>query len=362
MSVQTVLARELEQKLEAAALPSTVVATLQQGDRDLASLLRSACALHIRGHAVDWRRILPQGRSVPLPTYAFQRAPYWLGATDAAGAVAPSAPGPAAARPSQEDPQGEALSVLVRQAAAQGEVELGLELLRTAAEIRRRMERQARADHAPAAVRLSHGTGLPHLVCFPSFLPPGSVRYDRFASHLRNVRGVWKLRPPGYRAGEPLAPDFATLVQHAAEAVMRCTDGGTFALVGHSSGGFLAHAVASHLEERGQGASALVLLDTPARSTTSTPLLERLLSRPEADAHPHVELTAMSWYLDLFRRWKPAKVAAPVLVVRPAGGNAHGARWPHAQAVLEVPGDHFSMLEDDVTSTARAVHDWLESR
>ncbi|MEU9890509.1 type I polyketide synthase [Sphaerisporangium sp. NPDC051011] len=67
---------------------AVVTETLRRDQGGLGRFLRSAARLHVHGVPVDWTRALPRdARRVPLPTYAFQRRPYWLG-TAAAGAVA----------------------------------------------------------------------------------------------------------------------------------------------------------------------------------------------------------------------------------------------------------------------------------
>jgi acyl transferase domain-containing protein len=55
-----------------------VFVPVQRADRDQDAALRTALAqLHVRGVAVDWAAFHPGGRRVDLPTYAFQRQPYW---------------------------------------------------------------------------------------------------------------------------------------------------------------------------------------------------------------------------------------------------------------------------------------------
>ncbi|WP_326638685.1 beta-ketoacyl synthase N-terminal-like domain-containing protein [Streptosporangium sp. NBC_01755] len=51
-------------------------------DRDEQTAAMTALAkLHVRGVPVDWRAVLPGGRQVKLPTYAFQRRRFWPEAT-----------------------------------------------------------------------------------------------------------------------------------------------------------------------------------------------------------------------------------------------------------------------------------------
>ncbi|WP_344574408.1 beta-ketoacyl synthase N-terminal-like domain-containing protein [Streptomyces lunalinharesii] len=57
----------------AAVLPS-----LRGGASERQSLLTAVARLHAHGVAVDWDAVLPGARTVPLPTYAFQRRRFWL--------------------------------------------------------------------------------------------------------------------------------------------------------------------------------------------------------------------------------------------------------------------------------------------
>ncbi|MFE4644547.1 SDR family NAD(P)-dependent oxidoreductase, partial [Streptomyces sp. NPDC056730] len=61
--------------------PDAAFVPALRGDRPEESALLSAVArLGTRGVPVDWTRLLPGGRPVELPTYAFQRKRYWLDA------------------------------------------------------------------------------------------------------------------------------------------------------------------------------------------------------------------------------------------------------------------------------------------
>ncbi|MBO2456939.1 type I polyketide synthase [Actinomadura violacea] len=54
-----------------------VAGTLRRDDGGPDRLLLSLAEAQVRGVGVDWRAVLPAGRRVALPTYAFQRQRYW---------------------------------------------------------------------------------------------------------------------------------------------------------------------------------------------------------------------------------------------------------------------------------------------
>ncbi|WP_335984737.1 hypothetical protein, partial [Streptomyces sp. CA2R106] len=60
---------------------------MEREDAGSARLLRSLGQAHVGGLPVDWRRVVPVGVTVDLPTYAFQRRRYWLESAGAAPVV-----------------------------------------------------------------------------------------------------------------------------------------------------------------------------------------------------------------------------------------------------------------------------------
>lgn len=64
--------------------------------------------------------------------------------------------------------------------------------------------------------------------------------------------------------------------------------------------------------------------------------------------------------------WHPGEIAAPTPLVRADGSLPwmaaefeHELRWELADSEIEVPGDHLTMMEEHVESTAQAVQAWL---
>ena len=71
---------------------SVVVASQRRGRSETAAVAAAVATLHVHGTSPDWDAYLPGARRVALPTYAFQRARYWLEPRPAPG-DAPGADG-----------------------------------------------------------------------------------------------------------------------------------------------------------------------------------------------------------------------------------------------------------------------------
>ncbi|MEU8953160.1 SDR family NAD(P)-dependent oxidoreductase [Streptomyces sp. NPDC048518] len=80
-SPHPVLNLGMEETIERADVPATVVPTLRREHGDAAQLARAAAHAFTAGADIDWRRWFPADptpHTVDLPTYAFQRRSYWL--------------------------------------------------------------------------------------------------------------------------------------------------------------------------------------------------------------------------------------------------------------------------------------------
>ncbi|MFI1971533.1 type I polyketide synthase, partial [Streptomyces cinnamoneus] len=117
--------------------PGILVGALRRDRPEPQALVTALAELHVAGAEVAWDAAFPDGRRVPLPTYAFQRRSYWIdpagpGGDAGDGAVAALVPAEAEAgaaessSPGEEEPrtargpadQPRALLALVRQHAA----------------------------------------------------------------------------------------------------------------------------------------------------------------------------------------------------------------------------------------------------
>ncbi|MGC3004333.1 acyltransferase domain-containing protein, partial [Streptomyces sp. G35A] len=93
MSPHPVLTVPVAETVEAAGADAVVVGSLRRGEGGLDRLYTSMGEAWARGVAVDWRPAFEglSPRRVELPTYAFQRRPYWL---EPAGRPAAAETGP----------------------------------------------------------------------------------------------------------------------------------------------------------------------------------------------------------------------------------------------------------------------------
>jgi polyketide synthase 7 len=261
------------------------------------------------------------------------------------------------------------LAALYLRACERGQTDLGHDLLLAASRLRDTFDSVPTADDLRdrfAPVPLATGADDPILICCPGFtVVSGPESYAALAGEFDAERRVTALVNPGFRGGEPLPESVEVFIQSQAAAVEAYAGGRPIALVGHSSGGWSAFAVAAALERIGAGPVGVALIDVfPYRvaQSVSTTVAERILATDGVSGQLDGErLTAFAGYIRLFQDWTPEPIAAPTILLRAdqpiTDDRAH---WEFPHSAVDVPGDHFSVLDRHVTSTAAALRDWLD--
>ncbi|MEZ0095634.1 acyl transferase domain-containing protein/D-arabinose 1-dehydrogenase-like Zn-dependent alcohol dehydrogenase/acyl carrier protein/thioesterase domain-containing protein [Streptacidiphilus sp. EB129] len=272
------------------------------------------------------------------------------------------------------------LGALFREACRTGRIDQGYELLRSAAALRPTFASAEEFGTGLKPVRLTSGPGPVPLVCFSSFVALAGVhQYARLAADFRGVSDLWALSVPGFLTGERLPDSWQTVVEVQARAVLELAAAGPVVLAGSSGGGLLAHAAATRLVELGAPPAGVVLLDTyPATEDSplakfQAELVDGMFDREHMFASLDASrLTAMSWYFDAFAGWTPKPLSVPTLLVRasepiievgpegPYQVHEWQTPWDTAHTVVDVPGNHFTMMEARAGSTARAVQEWID--
>ncbi|MFF5854538.1 type I polyketide synthase [Streptomyces sp. NPDC012751] len=268
----------------------------------------------------------------------------------------------------------ESVGGLVRRAAADGRMDRAVDLLRTVADILPGFSSPAELDAVPDPVRLAGGDAGPRLICLPSPMALGGAhQYARFARHFHGRRDVLVPAVPGFGPGEALPRSVEAVVEVVVEGVRRsCPDERPYVLLGYSSGGQFAHAAAEIMEKAGRPAAGVVLLDTylpgdEGKDELWRQMFDGMLDRESSlGGFGTARLAAMSRYSDLIQHCPPGVLTAPVLFVRPTESFATGAGtadwravWPAEHRPADVPGTHFTLLEDHAETTAGAVEEWL---
>ncbi len=194
----------------------------------------------------------------------------------------------------------------------------------------------------------------------------------QFAKTFHGIQNVSAVYLPGFLEGELLPASLDIAIEALAKVVRRPNTEAPFVLVGHSSGGLIAYAVASHLERIGVFPTGVIMIDTyPFEGSASADVLrcvlDGILEREGTYVSASdVRLTAMGAYLRLLAEWHPVKIAAPTVLLRaaePMVGLNTDQEWktslsfPHT--TIDVPGNHFTMMEDHAVSTGQAVQAWL---
>jgi NADP-dependent 3-hydroxy acid dehydrogenase YdfG/thioesterase domain-containing protein/acyl carrier protein len=227
-------------------------------------------------------------------------------------------------------------------------------------------------------VRLASGPGgdagdLPRVVCIPALVAlAGVAQYARLAGALRGHTDVLAVPVPGFADGDALPATLPALVGVLADAVAALP--GRSVLLGTSTGGLLAHAVAEELATRAAPVAGVALVDTYLMdadfvTTSGTGLLGGLADRNSTFAAPgSAGLSAMAYCFDLMWDWRPGPAPAPTLLLRaeePLRAEQAGTEWRSSWAgatTVDVPGNHFTVTETNAPTTADALLDWLRAR
>jgi thioesterase domain-containing protein/acyl carrier protein len=265
------------------------------------------------------------------------------------------------------------LGGLYLQAAQAGRAGEIMRLINGLAAFRPAFSSPSELGNIPSPVPASRGPATPGMLCFPSFAGrSGAQEYARFAAGFRGIRNVSVIPAPGFAAGEPLPATVGALVGVHAENIRRSLNGAPFVLTGYSSGGLVAHALATHLETAGLAPAGVVLMDTYTADIFENlwPMLPGKVladNGQRGDTGEDAWLTATAHYFSL--GWAGLdQTDLPTLLVRageftgqpPADGEWKPS-WSHSSrvTVVDVPGDHFTMMSDHADTTARVVNEWL---
>ncbi|MCY0960396.1 SDR family NAD(P)-dependent oxidoreductase [Streptomyces sp. H27-H5] len=322
--------------------------------------------------AVQLAKRLSRATGLKLPSTLVFDHPTPAAVTARLVALLAEAPG-GGSRPAAPAEQDDLLVGLYRRAGELGRLAEGIEMVTAAARLRPAFDAASADAHRSVPVRLAQGDEGPHLVCFGPYMAPSGVhQYARFAAAFGGRRSVWGLPEPGFGPGESLPQDVAALVEVHVRALAEGVGEEPVVLVGYSSGGWVAHAVACRLEELGRPVEGIVMLDSFTREQGMADRFQSAVVREQSErfdfiSAPGTQLTAMGGYLHIFADWEAPVAKAPTLVVRAddwmAGGEAGADDRPpapeHAETVTEVPGNHYTLMERYARSTATAVDEWV---
>ncbi|KPI20812.1 6-deoxyerythronolide-B synthase, partial [Actinobacteria bacterium OK074] len=273
------------------------------------------------------------------------------------------------------------LTTLYLRLCAAREITAATEVIVAAARLRDAFGPADSARHAVEPVVLARGEDPTALVCFPALTAlSGPHEYARFGQALQGLRDVLAVPAPGYAAGSALPDSADTFVAMQADAVQRLVGERPFAVLGRSLGGCVAHAVTAELERRGTPPVGLAMVDTYPMDAAALPGMEwwmPAMVNGMVDRFDAFDLglsdnglTTMGSYLRTFGPWQPRPVTTPTLLLRaraplpgtPADpGLDTRAFWRLPHTTVDVPGDHFSVLEEHSATTAAAVEAWLHA-
>jgi NADPH:quinone reductase-like Zn-dependent oxidoreductase/thioesterase domain-containing protein/acyl carrier protein len=288
---------------------------------------------------------------------------------DGGGNADPEAAGGSTSEPGGNS--GNTFVSLLPQAQAREELDPFIGMIATASTFRPTFDAPPAPGDLPDAIRLATGSESPSLVLLPSMVA-APYQYAKLVKAFDGKQTAVTVPLPGFGAGEALPSSAEVAAKAQAEAVVRADLPEEFVLVGHSSGGWIAHATAGHLERAGASPQAVVLLDSYPPQGDPLPWMRFLFERNGAGQAlafaGDAGLTAMAAYLRIFSEWQPDELSIPTVIIgaeEPTDGlQIDGVgewrhRWGRIDIAMEVPGNHFTMLDEHAESTAQAVHEAL---
>ncbi|MCP2268761.1 Acyl transferase domain-containing protein [Actinokineospora diospyrosa] len=286
------------------------------------------------------------------------------------------------------------LEGLYREALRTSRVSDFLKFLGDAAKFRPAADSLVEVNTPVRRITLATGDNPGLLLCCSGLTAGGGPHeFARLAAALRGKRDVSALPVLGYGRDELLPATQEVALDWLAEGVPH--DKPVF-LLGHSGGATLAHSLATRLAQQGRPPAGLVLvdiypLDHPMMNEWSTELSEGVFERREQYVPmDDARLTAMAWYGRLFWQVPDPDLSIPTLLVRATEplGEVTGdwrSSWPTvstapavstpsavsavstvadvstvaAVSMVDVTGNHFTMMSEHAGSTADAVHHWI---
>ncbi|NEB79081.1 alpha/beta fold hydrolase, partial [Streptomyces sp. SID14478] len=262
------------------------------------------------------------------------------------------------------------LRTLYERSVREGRFDSYLDLLGELAGHRDRFEGSEDLAAPVDLVELATGPGELRIICCAGTAPvAGPHEFLRIAGALKDRLPVSALPQPGYEQGEQLPASLAAVLGVQADAVLKSADG-PFVLVGHSAGALMAYALGTELADRGRPPQGIVLIDVypPGQQQAVhgwlTELTETMFGR-EGVRVDDTRLTALGAYHRFTRDWRPRALAVPTLLVRATEalgewpeGESWQSTWPFPHESADVPGHHFSMVQEHAGAVADRIHTW----
>jgi pimeloyl-ACP methyl ester carboxylesterase len=199
----------------------------------------------------------------------------------------------------------------------------------------------------------------------------GPSQYAALASPFSGLRDVHVLPHPGFAEDEPPPSDLESAVAVQVSAVRACAGDRPFVLCGHSSGGWMAYAVAERCAADGRPAAGTILLDSywPDEELYRS-VLPRIIDRmAEPDRAIGLgttglaRLSAVGAYLRAFSDWTPQETTSPTLFIG-AGTplsdvDLPPARWLLPHELVTVHASHFALVDTQAAAIAEAIENWI---